>query len=370
MIDTLLKLTEFENQCLGLIQPAGPAPAQVVEQEEVWCYDFDGVVHTMMNPGENMTFCHRNPDKATLKTNFTDSNFKSLLPYIFEETINHMKYGQSIGAKIVIVSANSEIYIEPIFKILNHVGVEIEESDIHMRVHPKDEKLGDLKCTLFMDDSCDNISTIHKAYKLGKIPTLNELVYVVPEKKYASHYEIDLSSDLTICDKNIRYPKWCNRPKNWYKGLLNNDGVSLLDFSHKIKLLSYNVLYKSFTFGSSQGNLNKKLFGKNIINYINNFEPDIMVLNEASPLIPVSTIGDDSWYNKIELPDYKENVIYHGARGTNGTLIYWSDKFEKEGDKFGVNSTKDGFKNSGFGRPCVGVKLVNKNTGKKYIITN
>ena len=96
MITTLLELKGFEDKCLELTQ----SPVT----DEVWCYDFDGVVHTKMMIGEDMKKTpHRNPDHDWLDANFTNSNYLSLLPYLFSNTINHMKYGQSIGAKIVIV---------------------------------------------------------------------------------------------------------------------------------------------------------------------------------------------------------------------------------------------------------------------------
>lgn len=220
MITTLLELKEFEDKCL-----------------EVWCYDFDGVVHTKMADGESMRTNHRNPDHKWLSRNFKN-NYLSLLPYLFSNTINHMKYGQSIGAKIVIVSANSWEYKTPIFKILKYVGIKIKENDIYMKVYPKDIKLKELKCTLFMDDSCANITKIYNSYKKNIIPTLKKLVFVVPEKekeyKSNTHYEINLRDNLNICGKN-----------NWYQDLLKVKGIKLLDYpKHTFKLTSWNVYFK------------------------------------------------------------------------------------------------------------------------------
>jgi exonuclease III len=230
MITTLLELKGFENKCLEL--------TQYPVTDEVWCYDFDGVVHTKMANEESMKTKHRNPDHEWLSANFTNSNYLSLLPYLFSNTINHMKYGQSIGAKIVIVSANGWQYQSPILKILNYVGVNIKESDIHMQVYPKDIKLQELKCTLFMDDSCANITKIYNAYKTSVISTLQKLVFVVPEKEkeYDSktHYEINLKDTLNICGKN-----------DWHEDLLKNEGISLLDYpKHTFKLTSWNVYFR------------------------------------------------------------------------------------------------------------------------------
>ena len=140
-------------------------------------------------------------------------------------------------------------------------------------------------------------------------------------------------------------------------------------YTDSIKLLSYNVLYKSFTFGESKGSKNKKPFGNNIIKYINKSTPDIMVLCEASPLTPKSNIGKKYWYKQITLPNYKTNIAHHSKRGSGGTVIYWSDKFRKDDSvsPYGLSISKTKII-TGYERPCIGVKLIHKKTGKKYII--
>ena len=112
-------------------------------------------------------------------------------------------------------------------------------------------------------------------------------------------------------------------------GLIQPAGPAAAPPPDSIKLLSYNVLFMSFTFGRSKGDKNKKPFGNNIINYINKSKPDIMVLCEASPLTPKRSIGIEDWYKQITLPNYKTNIAHHSKRDW-GTLIYWSDKFRKD----------------------------------------
>ena len=136
-----------------------------------------------------------------------------------------------------------------------------------------------------------------------------------------------------------------------------------------INVLSYNVLYKSFTMAE------KNNFGRNIIGYINkNYKsaekPDIMVLLEASPLVPNHTIGESKWYPKINLPNYNTNIHYLAKRGSGGTIIYWSNKFRKDTtvNDTGLNICESSVQKGHTKRPCIGVKLIHNTTGKKYII--
>jgi hypothetical protein len=91
--------------------------------------------------------------------------------------------------------------------------------------------------------------------------------------------------------------------------------------SDKVKLLSYNVLFKSFTMHE------KKTNGENIINFLNEKKPDIMVLVEASPVIPHPLVGEEDVYKFINLDKYRKNVVFHGKKDSGGTMVYWSDKF-------------------------------------------
>ena len=122
----------------------------------------------------------------------------------------------------------------------------------------------------------------------------------------------------------------------------------------------YNVLYKSFVFEKFKKN------GNNIIKLINKESPDLLVLNECSPIVPNKNIGISKHFNKIKLKNYKKNVTYH-AKNNNGTLIYWSNKFKKIKESKGISIFEDGIDNS-YERPCIGVKLIHINSNKTFII--
>ena len=159
----------------------------------------------------------------------------------------------------------------------------------------------------------------------------------------------------------------------------------ILDEDNKniIRLLAYNVFFGSFIDFKIKGDVKKKVNfaqkedGEEIIKLINARNPDIMVLCEASPIIPNKTIGESEFFNKIKLKNYKNNIAYHAMKGTNGTLIYWSDKFEladaSEKDYGMSYSKKKGKKNfevdtTYYGRPIVGVRLKHTKTTQIYCV--
>ena len=129
------------------------------------------------------------------------------------------------------------------------------------------------------------------------------------------------------------------------------------DTSDVIKLLFWNILYTNF----------KDKKGDKIVDYINKTKPDIMVLNEASHLVPKDNIGEKDYYNKITLDKYTDSV-YHAMRDKDGTLIYFNpSKFKllnrSEGISIGmkqhipfVNVNKP-YIDTGFSRACLGVTL-------------
>jgi len=130
------------------------------------------------------------------------------------------------------------------------------------------------------------------------------------------------------------------------------------DTSDVIKLLFWNILYTNFNYKSK---------GNTIVDYINKTKPDIMVLNEASHLVPKDNIGEKDYYNKITLDKYTDSV-YHAMRDKDGTLIYFNpSKFKllnrSEGISIGmkqhipfVNVNKP-YIDTGFSRACLGVTL-------------
>ena len=50
----------------------------ISDVKEVWAYDFDGVIHKLMNPGEDFTTSHRNPDHIKLSSNFEKLIFNTI----------------------------------------------------------------------------------------------------------------------------------------------------------------------------------------------------------------------------------------------------------------------------------------------------
>jgi endonuclease/exonuclease/phosphatase family metal-dependent hydrolase len=129
------------------------------------------------------------------------------------------------------------------------------------------------------------------------------------------------------------------------------------DTSDVINLLFWNILYTNF----------KDKKGDKIVDYINKTKPDIMVLNEASHLVPKDNIGKKDYYDNIKLYGYTSSV-YHAKKDTDGTLIYFNpSKFillnRSEGISIGmkqhipfVNVNKP-YIDKGFSRACLGVTL-------------
>jgi endonuclease/exonuclease/phosphatase family metal-dependent hydrolase len=128
------------------------------------------------------------------------------------------------------------------------------------------------------------------------------------------------------------------------------------DTSDVINLLFWNILYTNF----------KDKKGDKIVDYINKTKPDIMVLNEASHLVPKDNIGKKDYYDNIKLYGYTSSV-YHAKKDTDGTLIYFNpSKFKllkrSEGISIGrelipfVNVNRP-YIDKGFSRACLGVTL-------------
>jgi endonuclease/exonuclease/phosphatase family metal-dependent hydrolase len=110
------------------------------------------------------------------------------------------------------------------------------------------------------------------------------------------------------------------------------------------KCLFWNLNYKSFNTKSKEDIL---------IQQINKYNPDIMVLVEAEHLVP--TTENNSRVAKIKLPNYKKNQINYSEKEKNGIIIYWKDyDIIQKTDGYSIFNT--GIKKS-YGRPCIGVKL-------------
>ncbi len=127
------------------------------------------------------------------------------------------------------------------------------------------------------------------------------------------------------------------------------------DTSDVINLLFWNILYTNF----------KDKKGDKIVDYINKTKPDIMVLNEASHLVPKDNIGKKDYYDNIKLYGYTSSV-YHAKKDTDGTLIYFNpSKFKflnrSEGISIGMKQhipfVNRPYIDKGFSRACLGVTL-------------
>uniref|UniRef100_A0A6C0J692 Uncharacterized protein n=1 Tax=viral metagenome TaxID=1070528 RepID=A0A6C0J692_9ZZZZ len=168
----------------------------------VFAYDFDGVIHKLMSKTQPIDADHRGPDNELLRINKDDFSFLKI--HLFKKTIEDIKRAQRRRIKVKIISANYNEYKKAIFDLLNSIdGIKINIDDIHMRVSPKDMKLRELKVSKFLDDSCYNIRTLHKAKKIGRLPQLKHLIWTIPE--YEEFYDIDLNEELLL-----------GKDKNWF----------------------------------------------------------------------------------------------------------------------------------------------------------
>lgn len=126
------------------------------------------------------------------------------------------------------------------------------------------------------------------------------------------------------------------------------------------KCLFWNLNYESFN------DPNKYL---RIIEQINDYNPDIMVLVEAYHVIPnISNNNDIS--SKINLSDYTKNYVEFSKENKGGIIIYWNSKYTKIKHTTGYSIRRKNEKNASsneimvsnsFNRPCIGVKLQNGN---------
>lgn len=143
--------------------------------------------------------------------------------------------------------------------------------------------------------------------------------------------------------------KSISKPNNNSKPTISDQELT------NIKMLFWNVFYESFT----KKELEKK--GHEIIQFINDYEPNIMVLTEASQLVPRDSIGVEKWFKQIKLKDYNKNIQHFSTRNNDGILIYWNDEFEFIKRTRGFNIEHDKISHDKTTRPCLGVKLRHNN---------
>jgi endonuclease/exonuclease/phosphatase family metal-dependent hydrolase len=147
-----------------------------------------------------------------------------------------------------------------------------------------------------------------------------------------------------------------------------------------IKYMSYNIFDGLMKDTELKPHINKNNHMDNVIQYINDYMPDILCLQEASYLCPqiydntIDKLKKNGKYrgSKLKLKDYENNIYYghqvFGSQNPNHliSLIYWNpDIFVKysEGINLSVSNPK-----IDDGRPLVGIKLLNKFTGEIIIV--
>ena len=162
-------------------------------EKKILAFDFDGVFHDKMKPGQSIETKHRSPDQDFLFNQFMN-NPKSLKPYLIKSTLNKIRYALAHKHNVYIVSANSKKLLTPIYGLLQHLKIAIPKKNIIMREQNKSNKLREIKATEFTDDSMINIIKIHAAK--SHLTNLQKLIWVWPERQ--RFYEIDLDKKISL----------------------------------------------------------------------------------------------------------------------------------------------------------------------------
>ena len=184
-------------------------------------------------------------------------------------------------------------------------------------------------------------------------------------------YSKFLNQATTICINGSN--PWRVFTNNTQINLVLPNNLGILSNEQSIKVLVWNIFYKSFT--DPDFALSGK--GDRVLHLINGAQSDLMVLTEASSLVPDPSIGENNWYSQITLPNYTTNCVYRAKKNAGGTLIYWSNKFVKYGDtsglSIGANSElpspePPNLSDDSYARPAIGVKLRNRYTNEQYLV--
>ena len=240
-----------------------------------------------------------------------------------------------------------------------------------------------IECDFQEPDIIYDLNNIEVYRRPGYVLGNNNFVPTPSTKKGKKKSKSTKKTQCNYCGGNHSSKKCqlvCIRCKLRHIGMKvkATDIPTCLSDPNQILVLSYNILNLSFD-GDTKFKRPIKL--NNIKNFINNRNPDILCLQEASHLVPDTTIGQEIHYKDIqsEIPTFTLDNITFFANKYNragdsseqyGTLTYWNpDKFEK------VSEIKLSISASGLDpiipyRPCVGTKLLHKNTGSFYIVIN
>ena len=350
-------------------------------------YDFDGVLHRSISEYKFTpagTVYGRNNDTIKIENYIPNK-------YILNDMLMHIKNGDNVyiisrnpdkSGKITFLERNNpEIatyfkanpgnnIVEP---MSNSKGVSIKRFNISKFVEDSDMELEfiksfnnyDTELQLYFVNTIDNV--MNKKKKTCE-PGLS-LYSII--KQSAVKPQVPTVKPPTVKPPTVVKPLHVVKPPT----VKTTSKKTLTD---KIILLSYNVYFGSFVKGAG-GHAPHLKNGKKIISLINHVKPDIMVLCESSPLIPQIKVGEPMHYNSITLPDYRtmdgaflKNVIFYGRKGTGGTMIYWSNKFEKYitpgAPLYQGLSIYKGNTAFNYGRPCIGIKLRHKESKKIYLV--
>lgn len=366
------------------------------KKKKVACYDFDGVIHTCMRQDNFFTSSSRHPDNDFIY--FVKRHPLFILKYLFKHSILQIKNDIDNNYEVYIVSANNETLKKSISSLFDYLKIEIKE--IFMNISNKVQKLKELKCNKFVDDSCMHIKDVYHAKEKNEISNLEELYWAMPE--HNCYFKIKLDKPLDhVCNTN-NTTKWnkIDKIEKIYDKIVSNDTdiKTKVDSNIGFTLLNYNLLYTSFYL--EQGITTTENM-ENIIKLINYATADIMVLVESKPITHKNATFKSTDLKNKSIPSkindllndnikiYKningsieineDNVAYHN--NGSGTMIFWSDKFKKDdtvkvvkanfgestltGDIFICKNNVD--KVDG-GRPAVGVKLIHKETNQNIIV--
>ncbi len=303
---------------------AGPAPTTSINVG----YDFDGVLHrTMAKYQRKGSALYQGHPNFGMDTKLYKKN---------TIIIDDIKLHISKGDNVFIISRNPRNKMDFLRKnsatlyryfLMNPENIIVVPSSIS-----KADVIKDKNITKFVEDSTSELDNIFRNTRGVELILVNTF----------QTYKRD--------DEPIMLP-------------YNPLGVA----KEEIKLLSYNVYFGSFVNGIG-GHPPQLGNGINIINLINRENPDLMVLAESSPLVPIPSIGEPRHYTTIRLENYSDpkNYTQYAKKNTGGLIIYWNDKFDKILESRGYSVSNYGADPLSFSRPCIGVKLIHKNSGKIY----
>ena len=317
-------------------QPA--VGGNIGEDEGVYAFDFDGVVHNKMSmkPDDLVQGISRHPDHDFLRDVFK-SKPEKLNPFLIDFTIAVMKRASNAGRKICVVSANREDYKVPIHTLLISKDITIKQEDIYMdqggfkKINKLNDK--DVKATHFMDDSCRHIADVYTAKQRGNLTSLEHLYWSLPD--YGAVFEVDLNKPLVICQQTQEekvkgiHGSWpLDKIKEILKhsdneGKMTEMGLTVLQKPLHFTFMSWNILYKIYEkkLKDSAGAKEKQ---EQIKAHLEKVKPDILFVQES---------GND--INGGECGKVLRECEYIN-RGGGCSIHFNKSKFEKETKTFGI----------------------------------